>query len=96
VYASSGNAPGIRKVSVLKPPFFSFSEVFVLVDLYNVGFGLQDDDEEEDTGRARRLKRNRFIDDIAAVDEDEDEEEEDVCPSFSTSSPKCLWYLAWS
>eukprot|EP00884_Botryococcus_braunii_P016048 jgi/Botrbrau1/3126/Bobra.0070s0099.1 len=36
-----------------------------------------DDEEEEDTGRVRRLKRNRFIDDIAAVDEDEDDEEED-------------------
>lgn len=47
-------------------------------NVWLVGCCVQDDEEEEDTGRVRRLKRNRFIDDIAAVDEDEEEEEEDV------------------
>jgi hypothetical protein len=41
----------------------------------------QDDEEDEDVGPSRRVKRNRFIDDIAAVDEDEDDEEDDVRPA---------------
>ena len=39
-----------------------------------------DDDEDGDAPKRgqKRLKRSRFVDDIAAVDEEEDDEEEEV------------------
>ena len=36
-------------------------------------------EEDEDVATRRGPKRNRFIDDIAAVDEDDEDEEDEVC-----------------
>lgn len=38
----------------------------------------EDDDEDAPKRGQKRLKRSRFVDDIAAVDEEEDDEEEEV------------------
>ena len=51
-----------------------------------------DEDEDEDDEDApkqgqKRLKRSRFVDDIAAVDEEEDDEEEEV--GAAIARPSC-------
>ena len=53
--------------------------------IHRVGDTMQEDDEDDDDedGDApkrgqKRLKRSRFVDDIAAVDEEDDDEEEEV------------------
>lgn len=51
---------------------------------------LQDAEDEEAEERPRQ--RNRFIDDIAAVDEDEEEEEDDV---RALPCPACVFCLKW-
>ena len=50
-----------------------------------------DDDEDGDAPRRgqKRLKRSRFVDDIAAVDEEEDDEEEEVHVIPQTHSFYC-------
>ena len=45
---------------------------------------------QEDNRGKRHKKRNRFIDDIAAVDEDEEEEEDEVLVCFSVLSHNLL------
>ena len=55
---------------------------------------MQNDDEDDEDGDApkrgqKRLKRSKFVDDIAAVDEEEDDEEEEVHAIPQTRTPYC-------
>lgn len=53
--------------------------MFIALTFPHPSLAFQDDEEEEGVGKRgkKRLKRSRFVDDIAAVDEDEEDEEDD-------------------